>query len=153
MIKRIKIILVITWMIVIFMFSNQVATESTKLTEDLTNNVIDVVDKDINEEGRNNIIEYIFVPLRKSAHFFVYFILGILIYSLLIEHKFKHKFMLTLILVLLYAITDEFHQTFIPGRSAAIKDVFIDLSGGMVGTSLIILFYKIKNKIKLRNAM
>lgn len=35
--------------------------------------------------------------------------------------------------VMLYAISDEFHQSFIPGRGASFKDVCIDTLGGISG--------------------
>lgn len=37
-----------------------------------------------------------------------------------------------------YGITDEFHQSFIPGRVASTFDLFIDIAGGFFGT----LFYR-----------
>ena len=39
--------------------------------------------------------------------------------------------MYSLFIVLGYAITDEVHQYFIPGRAMAIRDVIIDFSGGV----------------------
>ena len=146
--KKIKFILVITWMIVIFMFSNQVATDSTKLTKQITSDVIDVIDKEITTETREEIQQSIFVPLRKSAHFFVYFVLGMLIYTLLKEYMPKYKFRLSIVLVVLYAITDEFHQMFIPGRSASYIDVLIDTAGGLTGASVMAIRYKIKHRIR-----
>ena len=37
---------------------------------------------------------------------------------------------LTLLLVMLYAATDEFHQRFVPTRTSLVSDVFIDTAGG-----------------------
>jgi len=42
-----------------------------------------------------------------------------------------------LLFVFLYASSDEFHQSFIPGRGPAFTDVLIDTAGGLTG---IILF-------------
>ena len=36
----------------------------------------------------------------------------------------------------LYAISDEVHQLFVPGRGAQVKDVFIDIAGAAVGIFL-----------------
>ena len=36
-------------------------------------------------------------------------------------------------LVILFAISDEFHQSFVPGRTAWFVDVLIDASGGLLG--------------------
>ena len=49
--------------------------------------------------------------------------------------------------VIIYAASDEFHQYFVPGRSAAIKDVFIDTCGGIAASIVNNLFYKVKNMI------
>ncbi len=40
---------------------------------------------------------------------------------------------LTLLLVMLYAATDEFHQRFVPTRTSLVSDVFIDTAGGAAG--------------------
>jgi VanZ family protein len=40
------------------------------------------------------------------------------------------------LLVGLYGITDEFHQSFIPGRTADALDVAADVAGGLLGTWL-----------------
>jgi len=49
---------------------------------------------------------------------------------------------------MLYAITDEFHQYFVPGRSAEIRDVLIDSSGAFIGILLTIGIIQIKRKLK-----
>jgi VanZ family protein len=40
---------------------------------------------------------------------------------------------LTMALVILYAFSDEFHQSYVPSRSASIGDVTIDSCGGLCG--------------------
>jgi len=49
---------------------------------------------------------------------------------------------LALALVLAYAASDEFHQIFVPNRSALVSDVFIDTSGGAAGMLLLWLWHK-----------
>lgn len=46
-----------------------------------------------------------------------------------------HDVMMTVLLVMLYGVSDEFHQIHVPGRSADILDVLADTAGGMLGTS------------------
>lgn len=80
-------------------------------------------------------------PLRKVAHASVYFILSILI-LFTINYLFKNKkyiisSIITIILIVLLAGFDEYHQTFVNGRTGNIKDVVIDSAGGLIG----ILFY------------
>lgn len=50
---------------------------------------------------------------------------------------------LSLLGVLLYAASDEFHQTFVPGRCGQVSDVFIDLGGGAFGLGLLWLAGKL----------
>lgn len=57
---------------------------------------------------------------------------------------------IALIICMLYAISDELHQLFIPGRSAEIRDVFIDSFGATVGIFIYILFICIKNSKLVR---
>jgi VanZ family protein len=47
---------------------------------------------------------------------------------------------LVLLSVALYAASDEFHQLFVPGRDAAVHDVFIDTAGGAAGLFALWLF-------------
>ena len=51
----------------------------------------------------------------------------------------------TIITVILYALSDEFHQSFIPSRTASIVDVGIDAFGGILSQIAILLQIKIKS--------
>lgn len=51
-----------------------------------------------------------------------------------------------LILLILYALSDEYHQSFILGRTARVRDVFIDLTGGLL-CLLMIRKYLIKKSL------
>lgn len=45
-------------------------------------------------------------------------------------------FTLALGICILYAISDEFHQLFVPGRGGQIRDVLIDSTGAIVGVAI-----------------
>ena len=68
---------------------------------------------------------------RKMAHVFVYFVLtGLVWYALDPTPMWKGaKLRTALIIVFLYAISDEYHQTFVPGRNGAPLDVLVDSIG------------------------
>ena len=76
-------------------------------------------------------LKYDFI-LRKIAHIVEYFIFTFLLYR-----AFKGSFNMSIFqlfiypftLSFLYAVSDEFHQSFVPGRSASIRDVLIDTIG------------------------
>ena len=88
---------------------------------------------------------------RKSAHFSIYMILGVLSFLTFISYE-KLLFALRLTLsggiCLLYAASDEIHQLFIPGRSGEVRDVMIDFSGAALGIALSMLVFLLICRIK-----
>ena len=50
---------------------------------------------------------------------------------------------LSFLVCVLYAISDEVHQLFVPGRGAQVKDVFIDSAGAIVGVGLYLIISRI----------
>ena len=140
--KIIKLILVIIWMVLIFCFSNQKAEDSSKLSNGVIVKVASVfLDDSLNETKKDELIEDYTTIVRKTAHFAIYLVLGVLIISFISEFSINHVYLIALFLSLLYACSDEFHQTFISGRSGEVKDVLIDTLGALLG---IILYRFIK---------
>ena len=60
--------------------------------------------------------------------------------------KEKWRILITVGLGIIYAILDEFHQSFSPGRTPKITDVYIDTLGIILGVLLILLITKIYKK-------
>jgi VanZ family protein len=77
--------------------------------------------------------------LRKCAHMAVYALLATACVRGLAYHGLPPRRQLAgaAVLAALYAISDEFHQTFVPGRSGAPRDVAIDLIGIAAGLALL----------------
>jgi VanZ family protein len=79
--------------------------------------------------------------VRKLAHFSEYAILAILaaraFYGSGHERLRQRWFGAALLLILLYAFGDEFHQSFEASRTASIYDSFIDIAGGV--TALVLM--------------
>ena len=73
--------------------------------------------------------------LRKCAHLAVYALLAVSCVRGLAHHGLGERAQLlgAGALALAYAISDEYHQTFVPGRSGAPRDVLIDLVGITAG--------------------
>ncbi len=65
--------------------------------------------------------------IRKAAHFTEY---GILFW-LLVRGPMARRPYLALMLCVVYALTDEGHQAFVPGRTASLYDVALDSSGAL----------------------
>ena len=94
-------ILVIAWMIVIFMFSQQNAVKSQNTSDKVSEKIVDtaaaITNKEITKQERKNIVKDIRFTARKTAHFTLYFVLGILVYLLLNECNVSKKIILSLI--------------------------------------------------------
>jgi VanZ family protein len=145
--KKISIILVLLWMSTIFYFSNQPATISTTQSDKVIN-TINIIVKD------NKVIKSILNKLydskgasfimRKSAHMISYGLLASLLFISIYSHRecisvsFKYAFVISLI----YAISDEIHQYFVPGRACMLQDVLIDCIGMIIALTLISMLYK-----------
>lgn len=65
--------------------------------------------------------------IKKGGHFLAYALLATLAY------RARPSYRLAFWLAVLYAISDEFHQSFVPGRTGMPLDVFIDSMGGLAG--------------------
>lgn len=80
-------------------------------------------------------------PLRKVMHASVYFVLAFIIIFvvnyLFYNKKYLLSMIITFVIIVLLAGFDEYHQTFVDGRTGRIMDVLIDTVGGLGG----ILFY------------
>ena len=140
--KIVLYILIIFWMGLIFSFSNQPSIASDGVSNGLMAKLIDVVEVVIGHEFSDmeieNIYKYGITPLRKCAHLSIYFILGILMYSLVKEYQLDRKkvFTISLLFCILYACSDEIHQLFVFGRSGEVRDVLIDSFGSLFGILL-----------------
>ncbi len=140
--KIIYLILLILWMIIIFMFSNQNGVKSQSLSDKFINNIISISDKSMSKSDKIETISNISYLVRKIAHFSEYLILGILLVLTLKEFNIKRYYLLSIIIAVIYESSDELHQLFLVGRSAKVLDVFIDSFGSIVG----ILIMKLKFK-------
>jgi len=119
-------LLVIAWMAVIFAFSSQ--ANSGEMTEEVLG--------DIN------------VPVRKCAHMFEYAVLFWLTRWSAITIRRPAWIvpgMLAFVICLLYAGTDEWHQSFVPGRSGQVQDVAVDMAGSLIAAFLVPYFLALKS--------
>jgi VanZ family protein len=75
---------------------------------------------------------------KKGAHFTVYAVLAVLFRRALREGR--GIWALSWVLAVLYAASDEWHQSFVPGRHPQLTDVLIDACGAVTG--LLILWWR-----------
>lgn len=132
------ILLSILCMITIFTFSSKNTMESNGTSKGLIKYFIHtyerVFDKDIDEKVVMDKLNY---PIRKIAHFSIYFLLGIFIYNIFLLTGIKHKELISILICMIYAFTDETHQLFVSGRTGQLLDVFIDTIGSLTSILLI----------------
>lgn len=141
--------LLILWMIVIFLFSNQNATNSQSTSDKVASTIVDtaevVTKQEIPKEDKENFIENTRVLIRKSAHFMLYFVLGILTYLTFTSYSISKTVLFSIIFCFLYACSDEIHQMFLDGRAARILDVCIDTCGSSIAIWLCYFVKRLKN--------
>jgi len=79
--------------------------------------------------------------VRKIAHFLEYALLGVLA-----ARAFRgspkaavrgHWLFICVALIVVYALVDEYHQSFVPSRTASIYDSFIDMAGGLTAVLVV----------------
>ena len=123
---------VLLWAIVIFLFSTEhfAAPQSSRILGPLLHWLF----PDITAEQVSS-IQFV---IRKFAHWFEYFVLAVLLYrALYAESGGKSSVRpaaMTMAFALVWAITDEFHQSLVPSRTASPVDVMIDGFGALCGT-------------------
>lgn len=129
------LILTVGWMLLIFGFSSQTGAESGSLSallsEPITKLLIRFAD-DSSTEAESALFSRVDIGVRKIAHFTEYAILGGLL-VLLFRIRRVRLIWLPWLIGTLYAVTDEWHQSFSPGRSCDPKDVLIDACGVLIG--------------------
>jgi len=144
-----NIILLITWMGVIFNFSNDNGSQSSSKSERLLIKIVETFKhEELTFDEKEKLNNKYGLLIRKMAHMFSYFILSILAYLLLSQiYGLKPVTIIyTLIFCFIYACTDEIHQAFIPDRGPSIIDVLIDTCGSLVFLLIPILIL-LKRKI------
>lgn len=144
--RRILIVLLIIWMIVVFMLSNQTGEASGGLSRKVANFL---------SGGDTVQAERVEPMIRKVAHMTEYAVGGMIFYGITLTYpnnSRKKRIILSLAFAFLYASTDELHQTFIDNRSGNFIDVCIDTIGAVIGIIGMIVIevsiMAIDNKVK-----
>lgn len=143
-------------MIMIFVFSSKPADDSNKGSLTLANTVLTTYETVTNQHyeprKRSKLIDSINFIVRKGAHFSEYALLScaIALHFLAMGKEGVRLWLIPTALSALYASTDEYHQTFISGRSGQFRDVLIDSAGAATGAFvflfIITLFFHIQKR-------
>ena len=140
-------ILTLICMIVIFCFSSKNADDSTKESHKVGKTIGYIVEYDFQdwtEDAQERYAAKIDHPVRKTAHFLEYMLLGSLATYAWFDAKYKKwvRLLVPFLVGALYSMTDELHQMLVSGRAGMITDVLLDSSGVITGVllaSLVIL--------------
>ncbi len=138
--KVIKWFILILWLGIIFAFSHQ--ANSGEFTKNI---IADTIEVKV-ETDTNDFLDIINFIARKGAHISEYIVLTLIIFSLAREYTEDEKKIIVIGLIgcIIFAAGDEFHQYFVPGRSALVTDVLIDFIGAIIA----LIIYKIILKYK-----
>lgn len=149
------IFLTILWMALIFAFSAQEAADSSRVSGNTVRTVAWIVDPGFKKKPvtvqERIVAEYQHLA-RKSAHSFLYFVLGGLASATLgtFEMNPWGRIAAAEGIAALYAVTDEFHQRFIGGRSAQVSDVLLDSAAALAGVLMVAGFLALRRRRRRR---
>ncbi len=143
---------VLAWMGLIFYFSAQDAATSSGQSGNLIRLILGWLDptfETLSQTIQDARVELLQHAIRKLAHMSIYSVLGALCMIALCTHCLRDRMRVAFALGIsaCYAVSDEIHQTLIPGRSGELRDVLIDTSGAALGVAFVFLiWYLLKRK-------
>ena len=141
----ISLIIVFALFILIFCLSHEDGKESTETSGWFTTLLNFLLPFPVTE----NIV-------RTLAHFSEFACLSFFMNNLFVSKKEKLCPVIACTLSFIYAITDEIHQIFVPGRACQFQDMMVDLAGIISGMAVYAIIYiiikKAIKKFKMRNA-
>lgn len=143
--------LTVIWMIVIYGFSAQPAEESYKASD-----LVLAIQQKYFDTFFHHFTPFL---IRKSAHMAEFGVLALLVTAVLrsgghsvVNHYVKlNDYAAALIFSSFYALTDELHQYFVPGRNATLLDWFFDTLGALAVLWIVYVISTRMTKIKNKN--
>lgn len=150
--KRIMLlVLIFLNLAIMFFFSHQNSKVSGKLSSDITTKIeVHTPHYAQKNEAEQKVThtqtQYL---IRGLAHGILFFCLGILTVSFLGTFSMKrYWYSVNLFVGFLVALSDEFHQLYVPGRTFGWDDIFYDMLGFVLGMSAVLLFKMTKKCVK-----
>ncbi len=149
--RGILIVLLLCTFYIIFGFSSQDGEKSGGISKKITGFILEKSSKynSLEQMKKEEVSKRTERIIRKIAHFSIYTLVGFLLMALFSTYesiKRKYQIYISAIIGILYAISDEIHQSFTPGRGPKITDVFIDSLGVFFGMTVILLIVEIINR-------
>lgn len=167
--KKVRVISCLSTILImslIFFFSSQSSDESSALSDGITHHFAEMIIRvfKITNITAESLTGSMHTLIRKCAHFTEYCILGIsATVSFLLNtcrdsrddklffignKKRFAAFVCVTVYCALYAVSDEMHQMFVPGRSAQLLDITVDTSGAAFGSIICLAVWAVIAGIK-----
>ncbi len=128
---------------IIFNFSSQNGIESGNISKKVTTFIVEMLSKikTMDSSMKLHYIARLHPIIRKLAHFSIYTLVGFSVMGFMCTFNIKNKFkvFISIVIGVIYAVTDEIHQSFTPGRWPSPTDVCIDSAGVLTGIFIMIL--------------
>ncbi len=148
--RTIILLLLIGTFFIIFRFSSQNGTQSKGISKKVTEVILEKSSKynQLDNKEKKKVFNRANAVIRKIAHFSIYTLVGLLLMGIMTRTKLKDKrrILITVVIGIIYATLDEFHQSFSPGRTPKITDVYIDTLGVILGILLVLTAREIYNR-------
>lgn len=133
--------LVILWMVIRFCFSDIDNFLSNNKSKNIMANFIQsnvnaidklgIADKQLNVKKKREVTHKLNLPLRKIVHISIYLIIALLLINTLIISKceFQLYIIFSVLVSFIFAISDDYHQSFVDGVNGKIIGALIDTVG------------------------
>ena len=137
--KPLSFVPAIVMMILIFSFSSQEGDQSSRLSYEVGVKVLTIANETLDKGWSENRIDQLSRKgqfyIRKTAHFTEYFLLAVSVAFPLYVYGVRGLLLVFSagIFCVGYACLDEYHQSFVAGRSPGKRDVLIDSAGIFFG--------------------
>ncbi len=158
------------WMVFIFAMSAQPGDESGDLSGGITHMLVRIVNGIFSvgwsEAAELEVADMIHLPIRKIAHMTEYGVLAVLWYGTCktvvapgVQSRKRNSritvtgkaYGMAWILTVCYAVTDEIHQIFVPGRSGNLIDVVIDALGAFLALLIFMIVIRVSATVAARS--
>jgi VanZ family protein len=146
---------VLLWMALIFFLSSKSGAESGSMSGGFIEKAAAFLIPGFSEQTqaqREAVIDRLQYVTRKAGHIAEYAILGALVTSALLQLRLtmRKRFPAAVGIGIVYAVTDEVHQLFVPGRSGSAFDLLFDGLGIFLGVLAVLGIYSAHKKRKKR---
>lgn len=133
---------VVAWMGLIFFFSNQPGSQSGALSQMVAERLLGLVGRG----GDSAAVDAFNSILRMLAHGSLFLVLALLVATAfrLVQVTDLSNAAVSLVFCLLYAASDEWHQSVVPGRANEWSDFFVDAAGALIAIIVLQVIWTVR---------